>query len=219
MIKAITWDFDNTLVNSNEAFREHLSRTCNRLYLAGKLDRIPTTEEVIAVQRLNLNMETTFDELFGREGKEVLLDYRTDSYTSLRFKETPCGNKAVLNFALKGLKQGILTNRLNYLKERLKEAGYILDNFSFYFVPENGIFKPNPKAFAPVEKFYASHGIDLKDTVYIGDHPHDYLAAKERRINFYANLTGLHSREEFLDLGLEEEKIVNNLGELITALI
>ena len=41
------------------------------------------------------------------------------------------------------------------------------------------------------------------------------LASKEANLDFVAVLTGLTTKEEFLALGVAEEKIIPNLSELI----
>ena len=66
----------------------------------------------------------------------------------------------------------------------------------------------------PALDYLQEKGISTKEIISVGDHPDDYLAARDAGISFIAVLTGESRKEDFVELGLDENKVINNLEEL-----
>ena len=74
--------------------------------------------------------------------------------------------------------------------------------------------KPDPRVFNGVLRELEGMGIGKAGTIYTGDHLFDYYAARDAGLGFYGVTTGVHSREEFTEAGLKDEKIIDSLSEL-----
>ncbi|MBT6774810.1 HAD hydrolase-like protein, partial [Candidatus Woesearchaeota archaeon] len=74
--------------------------------------------------------------------------------------------------------------------------------------------KPSPLCLNPALDYLQEKGISTKEIISVGDHPDDYLAARDAGISFIAVLTGESTKEDFVELGLDESMVINNLGEL-----
>jgi len=57
--------------------------------------------------------------------------------------------------------------------------------------------------------------IENKDIIYIGDSTNDFLTVKDLGINFVGITTGVHTKDNFLELGLSEEFIFPSLKKVI----
>ncbi|MFH1333260.1 MAG: HAD-IA family hydrolase [archaeon] len=213
-IKAIVYDFDNTLVATNEYVLQHLIETSNRVLGAEQTQTLARTSYVKEIQSKNLPFEEIFTTIFGEEtGSKVLAEYRATAKDK-PFFATNGGISLVNHFKTKGVYQGILTNRTNMLPERLAQAEY--PALDFLLTPSSKEHrKPSPRAFDAVLEELAQKGISKEEVLSIGDHTDDYLSAKAAGIKFVAVLTGETTKEEFVKKGLEENRIVKNLQEII----
>lgn len=214
MIRAVVYDFDNTLVATNEYVLQHLLETSEKLYGAEKTKDLAPIRYVKLVQSKNLPFEDMFTTIFGKQkGPEVLAAYRATA------KDKPFwankGGVELVNYCKQqGICQGILTNRTNMLPERLAQAGY--PSLDFLLTPPSAEYrKPSPKAFDAVLEELAKKGIGKEETLSIGDHTDDYLSAKAAGIRFIGVLTGETTKEEFISAGLDQELILSNLEEAI----
>ena len=95
-------------------------------------------------------------------------------------------------------------------------------NFGFHEVivcgGERTYHKPDARVFDyPLLKL-ENIGIEASEVLYVGDHILDFLAAKNRKLTFVAVLTGITSREEFLQEGLSETSILDSFRQLPTFL-
>ena len=218
--KAIIYDMDNTLVDTDGFVLDHLRRTAMKVCQEISF-MIPTDEEIKQVQKMNLPFEAIFISLFpspvGYTRDEplssvVLAKYREDA-KEMPYSPTFSGTEIVNEMSFLGIVQGIVTNRVKMARHRLDQAGY--GEFEFIVQPESREqSKPNPLSLKPALDYLKEKGISKNEVVSVGDHPDDYLAAKGTGIRFIAVLTGESQKEDFVELGLDASMIVNNLGEL-----
>jgi adenylosuccinate synthase len=219
-IKAIIYDMDNTLVDTDGFVLEHLKRTAIRM--SEEISFIIPHDEVIKkVQKMNLPFEEIFSTLFPNPPNynfseplwEILLaNYRKDAKGVL-YSPTYFGTEVVNQMTSLGIVQGIVTNRVNMARHRLDQAGY--NEFEFIVQPEEKEHrKPNPLCLKPALDNLQDKGISFNEVFSVGDHPDDYLAARDAGIKFIAVLTGESTKDDFVSLGLDENKVINNLGEL-----
>ena len=142
----------------------------------------------------------------------VLAKYREDA-KEIPFSSTLGGIDLVETMSKQEVVQGIVTNRVRMARHRLDQAGY--SDFSFIVQPESKEqSKPNPLCLRPALDFLQEKNISKSEVLSVGDHPDDYLAARDAGITFIAVLTGESTKGDFISAGLDANMIVDDLGEL-----
>ncbi|MBU1131220.1 HAD hydrolase-like protein [Patescibacteria group bacterium] len=214
-LKAVIFDVDNTLIASNDFVFENIKMTVNRLQQQGNNIPLPSDEEIIKTLAKNLPFEEIFQSLFADYNwEEVLADYRTHAKDK-PYKAAPGAVEAVNKLLEKGIIVGLVTNRVKMLDERLKQAGFNTEKFAFMCMPPAPEFrKPHPRAFEEAIKMLAGQGIHVDQTIMVGDHPDDYYSAFYQNIKFVGVISGYSTRQDFLDCGLENELIIDDLSKL-----
>ncbi|OGE30931.1 hypothetical protein A2631_04595 [Candidatus Daviesbacteria bacterium RIFCSPHIGHO2_01_FULL_44_29] len=87
--------------------------------------------------------------------------------------------------------------------------------FTFICMADDCQFhKPDPRVFDPAFSELDKKGIEENDVLFIGDGMSDLLAAKARGIDFVGLLSGFATKEQFIEAGLSEKKILNGLTDL-----
>lgn len=223
-VKGVILDIDNTLLATNEFVLRNINKTIARLHFAGYDIVTPSEEEIKSVQAKNPPFEDIFKMLFvgtieDKAAWEVVLqDYR-DHVKEENYVATPGALELVNWFNREKIKIGLVTNRVKMVEERLRQAGFSVDQFFFICQPQSpDLAKPHPKSLdLALEKFRAV-GITPEELVSFGDHPDDYYSAFYNRVEFVAVLQGLVSREEFKNIGLLDLQIVKDLGSGLDAL-
>lgn len=200
----IIFDFDNTLVATQDFILTHLEKTCVRLGLTP-----PALDKIQNKLQQNPPFEKIFTDLFGVDGERILTAYRENAMET-PYTETPGGNLFVRTMFDQKVPMVIVSNRVNKLEERLVQAGYNPINFLAILKAEPP--KPDRKAYdGAVAKLLENGSERLKITI-IGDHADDYLACPgDLRPNFIAVLTGLTKAEEFEKVGVSIKNIWQKL--------
>lgn len=219
--KAIIYDLDDTLIASHQFVLDLLRKTAQEVNQEIYFP-LPSEAEIIRALKKNVSFEEIFNLLFpnpasySREKSlaDLILARYREKAQNKSFWSTEGSIDLTSFFRQQGLVQGIITNRERMTWERLRQAGYG-DDFSFLFTPQaQEERKPHPHSFLNALTFLAEKGIQKEEVLSVGDHPDDYLASKAAGIDFVAVLSGLNSKEEFLNLGLGENKIILSLNEL-----
>lgn len=186
--RAIIFDLDNTLIDTNRAISNILFDAMH-VYLKemghpldAKLISTTVNDRLPVVLKKNLSFEKIFDELFGAtEAPKVLSTYRSIAKTH-KFAPRIHMPEFVRDTHGLGYTLGILTNRVSMAETRLLEAGYNREHFLFIVSP--AIKKPAPGCFNEV--FEALSGMACENITFIGDHMDDFLAAKNHGVPFSA---------------------------------
>lgn len=220
-VKAIIFDIDNTLIATDKFVIDNIKKTATRLRACGMFDiRMPIDEEIIRVQAKNLPFEEIFQELFPGEKNEqnlwevVLAKYREHAPNE-PYEATPGAVQAVQKLIDMGFVVGLVTNRFKMIEDRLTQAGFDTNNFSFMCTPPAKEFsKPHPRAFEEAIEILQTKGIQSEQTIMFGDHPDDYYSSFYQNIKFVAVLQGRTTREDFRKIKLEDNLIVENLTNI-----
>lgn len=209
MLKAVIFDFDDTLIHTYE------NGITNMRIVADNLG-LPLPSESILREHWGSSWEQLNHELWP----EVNPDAISEKYSSLASSLKPFppvnGVHEILDILSKKFVLGMVTGRDKRLfEQRLVGAGIDFSKFSF-LLTQDDIQKPksDPGYFAPVMKELEKLGITKDEILFVGDSVHDFEAARNAGIHFVGVLTGPASKEDLLQKGLEEGMIIPSVMEL-----
>lgn len=153
----------------------------------------------------------TIDHYFpGVDQEEFIRRYRSNLESPAFGGEPIPGAREALDSLVDEHVLTVLSNRNKFNLELRAEQGNI--NLAVFRLiigeGDTPYRKPDPRAFGPIVEFYRSISIDISDVPYAGDHVDDFLAANAVGMPFIAVLTGLATREDFLDAGVQPEDIL-----------
>ncbi len=200
-LKAVIFDFDDTLVDTEAFFLRHLIKTLTETY-GPDYDKnlIESAKEAWAK---NLGFEDIFQATFGQEWEKILENYRADA---LETKYTPRAEmlEYVTQLKNEGVKLYILSNRTRMLDVRLIQAGFDPNDFQIYEAVNK---KPNPLAYSEVLKDIEDQNIEKEEVLIYGNHIDDYNALPDEwKHSFRALPKSQDMFDEFRKL-YEEEKV------------
>ncbi|HUQ85169.1 MAG TPA: HAD-IA family hydrolase [Candidatus Limnocylindrales bacterium] len=206
MIKAIIFDFDDTLVKTKECKWDALKETGKRFY---NLE--------ISDEHINKFWGQPFDEMLSG----VLMN--CDKYVNLKnnyesvTQEFPMkafdDAVSVIDKLLEKYKIGILSSssKLLLMKD-MALLNFPVDKFFYIQTYENTQeHKPHPEVFSPILTELKTLGIDKKELIYVGNAVIDLEAAKSAGLKFCAILSE-ENVEDFENIkkikDLEEIKLI-----------
>jgi phosphoglycolate phosphatase len=184
MIKAIIFDFDDTLVRTKESKWDALKETGKRFYglditdeHIGKFWGLPFDEMLTGVlmhadNYMNLKMQ---------------YESVTDDFPMMAFEDAvPVVNKLLQNY-----KVGILSSSSKpLLMKDLNKLKFPSDKFFYIQTYEDTqAHKPNPEVFSPILTEFKNHGVEKHELIYVGNALIDFDAAKNAGLRFCAILS------------------------------
>ena len=206
MIKAIVFDVDGVLIDSNKIIVEAYQKTAETLGL-----RIPSPHEVLGLMGRPLSEITKIlwpksdIELYMKEYRRLFMD------ENLVIPAVEGAVDAVREIRESGFRVGVLSGKIAFfIKKHLKEAGFNIDWFevmvSFETTKKH---KPDPEPL-----LFVINQLDVKpeETVYVGDAISDYECARDAKVEYFAVLTGALRREDLEELRVKN--IINSVVEL-----
>ena len=108
---------------------------------------------------------------------------------------------------------GVLTNRS--LKSTLRQLESTDGIFDFIYSTGREFYKPDPRSMDQVFQKCQELKISRKHITYVGDIPEvDWRLAKDLKIHFVGILSGVGSREDFINAGLKEKNILNSIANI-----
>ncbi len=173
-MKLILFDLDGTLIKSTGIIMDVFRMTFEKYF--------PTV--VLTDERVSNFLGKTLWQTFGeytqddRQIDEIITYYRTQSEALLekQLVAYPNAHETINYFKAHGCKVGVVTSKLNAVASHhmdITKLTPIIDGLIGYDdVTEH---KPNP---APLLKALELFDMDAKDTLYVGDHENDIIAAK-----------------------------------------
>ena len=214
ILRAVIFDFDDTLVNTQGFFCHQLHKTLLWMYGDDYDRKFMQTAKALYIE--NNPFIEIFSQTFGEDSEIILKSYREAS-----LDEEYQARAGMLDFVKKLRDRNvillILSNRTRLINHRLKQAGYDPDQFMIY-PAENK--KPHPLAYAEVITDLVNLGISAEETLIIGNHPDDYHALPDyykTNSTFIALPTSDQSKEAFLQITGETGQnvhICNHISEL-----
>jgi len=210
---AVIFDLDDTLIKSNIDFIEMRNAMIDflrqNLPFGIELDTSKSTYEIIQYAIRMLNEHGLSDTVLHvtSELNRIMTDIEMKYVSKAKLIE---GVAEVLNrLKSKGIKIGILTRSCRkYTDEMLRasELSVLVDEVAAR--DDSDSPKPDP---SQVYSLMKRMSVKSDDVVMVGDHPIDWLCAKNAGIRFVGVLTGRWAKEQEQQLG---EAVVPSVREL-----
>jgi len=206
MIKAIVFDVDGVLIDSNKMIVEAYQKTAEKLGL-----RIPSLHEIVdlmgrpLVEIVRILWPKSNVELYIEEFRSLFMD------ENLLIPAIEGAVDAVREVRESGFRIGVLSGKIMFfIKKHLREAGFNNNWFevivSFETTKKH---KPDPE---PLLHVISQLDVKPEETVYVGDAISDYECAENAKVEYFAVLTGSLRREDLEKLGVKN--IINSVVEL-----
>ncbi len=209
MIKAVLFDFDDTLVRTYKTAIRHFEHIAKTMGI-----KIPDERDMRRqwgkswgefVQKL---WPKTDPDVFARMFGSVLK--RLDGFQQVD------GVSGTLRKLSDSYVLGIVSSRERISLPIMAEHANIDMGLFRHVVTWNDVehYKPDPRVFDGIIGKLEGQGISRQEVVYIGDNLVDLNAARGAGLHFLAVTTGVTGREEFIKEGMEEHKILKSFMEL-----
>ncbi|HVF69623.1 MAG TPA: HAD-IA family hydrolase [Xanthomonadales bacterium] len=203
MIKAIIFDFDDTLVKTKECKWDALKETGKRHY---GLD--------ITDEHIKKFWGKPFDEMLSgvlmNSDKYINLKINYESVTQEFPMKAFDDAVSVVNKLLENYKIGILSSSSkSLLMNDLKLLNFPADKFSYIQTYEDTQeHKPHPEVFSPILTHLKKNGIGKEELIYVGNAVIDFEAAKHAGLKFCAILSEENVKDfEAMESTQDSEKI------------
>ncbi|EOU1755500.1 pyrophosphatase PpaX [Clostridium perfringens] len=171
MIKAVLFDLDGTLINTNDLILKSFKHTFKTM-----LDLEPTEEEI--TMNYGRPLQEIFKSYDENRIEEMINCYRK---INLELHDDECKEFADVDLMLqtlknKGIKIGVVTSKKSDMAERGAKLMGIFKYFDTFITPEVTI-KHKPEG-EPVLKACENLGVSPSEALVVGDSPYDILAGK-----------------------------------------
>ncbi len=171
MIKAVLFDLDGTLINTNDLILKSFKHTFKTI-----LDLEPTEEEI--TMNYGRPLQEIFKSYDENRIEEMINCYRK---INLELHDDECKEFADVDLMLqtlknKGIKIGVVTSKKSDMAERGAKLMGIFKYFDTFITPEVTI-KHKPEG-EPVLKACENLGVSPSEALMVGDSPYDILAGK-----------------------------------------
>lgn len=209
MIKAVIFDFDDTLIRSSHSTIKGCIFASRTLGL-----RVPPENEVARLLGL------PWSEVVKSLHPEIEEEDFNKAYIKCGGNEGSYATKGakVINKKLReaNIFTGIISSRdMNSIYDKLEKTGFDKTEFDHIEAHTKEKFsKPDPRVFNHLLQKLSKSKLLKSEIVYVGDAIYDYLAANGAGLNFIAFINGAYSKEEFMEAGLEERFTMESFEEL-----
>ena len=171
MINTVLFDFDGTLVNTNDVIIASWQHTY--IYYLGREESL---EKITACfgEPLLLTMEREFPEVDPRESAEVYRNFQKENADEL-VKIFPGIKELLESLKTDGFRMGVVTSRTRESAQRYMDMFGIGDYFEeMVSCDDTDIHKPNPE---PILLCLKKMGITAEEALMVGDSPFDIKCA------------------------------------------
>ena len=171
MINTVLFDFDGTLVNTNDVIIASWQHTY--MYYLGREESL---EKITACfgEPLLITMEREFPEVDPRESAEVYRNFQKENADEL-VKIFPGIKELLESLKTDGFRMGVVTSRTRESAQRYMDMFGIGDYFEeMVSCDDTDIHKPNPE---PILLCLKKMGITAEEALMVGDSPFDIKCA------------------------------------------
>lgn len=211
-IKAILFDFDDTLVTTFETKKKAIQHLGREAY------GIKINDDVIRT-----NWGRPIRDLFKVLFKDVAvddIDKIIEKYTKVRInfptRPYPDTVSTLRNLSPNFLLGIITSNRRDFLNFDLNLSGIEQELFFLIQTAEEGkAHKPDPHVFDYAVDILSKQKINKSEILYVGDTLIDYFAARDAGLQFYGIPDRTVNKQEFDKVGARTITGLSNLIELV----
>lgn len=210
--KFLIFDVDGVLVDST-------TLSCQKIDIILDSLNLPAIPRPFLIKNWGIKLPDLFELIskeIGASPEQTKLMNELEPQVSLElpYEFSRENHEALLNLRLLGYYVGLLTNRSNASLQRLvAQTGMPLPLFHKIQTPDHWPYpKPNGRVFGPFANWANSHGLKPENMVYFGDTINQDLVATQNcdlPLDFIAVVSGINTREEFLDAGVPLCRIVD----------
>ena len=174
MIKLVLFDLDGTLLKSTEIIMETFVITFKKYF------KDITLDERTLTSFLGHTLFETFG-LYIKEDQsmdELVSFYRHTSEELMKDVQAYPNAKELMEILkVKGIQIGVVTSKMNHVaREHLTLIG--LNDYVTHLVGYEDVKNHKPDK-EPIEKGLSLYGVNSDESVYVGDHENDMVAAKK----------------------------------------
>ena len=174
MIKLVLFDLDGTLLKSTEIIMETFVITFKKYF------KDITLDERTLTSFLGHTLFETFG-LYIKEDQsmdELVSFYRHTSEELMKDVQAYPNAKELMEILkVKGIQIGVVTSKMNHVaREHLTLIG--LNDYVTHLVGYEDVKNHKPDK-EPIEKGLSLYGVNSDESVYVGDHENDIVAAKK----------------------------------------
>lgn len=209
MLKAVVFDFDDTLVKSGEtSYRNH----CKTAAILG----LPKPSFTVFLKHWGKPWHGMISALFPHYDVNHFIDAYSKIRKTARYPLIP-GALDTLNFLREHhIELGILSNKpTDQLLQRIEQSALNPKIFSFIFGEQSTKYKkPDSRCFDEVLFSFQKHYIRKHELLYVGDLTVDYFAARGAGIDFCGVLSGFHTKQRFTKEGLDAPHLIPSVKYL-----
>jgi phosphoglycolate phosphatase len=211
-IKAIIHDWDDTVTNSFETYSTWYKDFADFYGL-----RVPELDEV-----RNQWGQTVPDIIIGvwpeigDRVNEMFKNFVPDKHY---FPNITKGAVAVFESLIKkGFLLGILSSGVGSIVKGTYQK-HIDEDFKYHIFVHTQedtmpYHKPDARVFDKALKELGLLGIKKNEIIYVGDHVFDFKAAENADLGFIAVTTGVNSKNDFIDAGMDKNKILDSFLDI-----
>lgn len=209
VLKAVIFDFDDTLVRSGEtSYRNHC--------ITAKALGWPKPSFGIFLKHWGKPWHGMIMALFPHKDVNEFIEAYSKVRLSSRYPLLP-GTLDTLDFLFEHhIEIGILSNKpTDQLYQRINHTTMNPKVFSFVFGEQSTKYKkPDSRVFDEVLFEMKKEYIRKNEILYVGDLTVDYFAARGAGVDFCAVLSGFHTKQRFLREGLDAQHMIPSVKDL-----
>lgn len=209
MLKAVVFDFDDTLVRSGRTSYMNHCKTAKALGL-------PKPPFSTFLKYWGKPWHSMIEALFPHYDVNQFIEAYSKIRKKSKYPLIP-GALDTINFLHEHkIVMGILSNKPTaQLRERIAQSALNPNTFLFVFGEQDTVYnKPDSRCFVEVFDALRKKGVKRNEILYVGDLTVDYFAARGAGVNFAGVLNGFHSREMFVRQGLDENHLISSVRAL-----
>lgn len=171
MFKAVLFDLDGTLIDTNNLILESYKHTFKK-----HLDYIPDDKEIVKYfgEPLKITL-SRFDSERFEEMYKTYVEYNEVNHDSM-VKEMDYARETLEELNRRGILLGVVTSKRRVMAERGLRLFNLLDYLDVVITPEDTVkHKPDPQ---PILKACEKLRLEPKDVLFVGDSHFDILCGK-----------------------------------------
>ncbi|MBI4020945.1 MAG: HAD family hydrolase [Candidatus Aenigmarchaeota archaeon] len=208
MIKAVVFDFDDTLVRTFDSCIGAMRQVSERLGL-----HVPDRPTI--VRNWGKSVRDCMSALWPGEDIDQLNEVRLSFQPSIPFSPVT-GAHETIDLMSKRYVLGIVSGeQREALVRKAVQAKIDLKKFDFVITAsDTGVPKTDPRYFDLARQRLERLGVGIGEVLFVGDSIHDYRVSRSAGVHFAGVLTGPATREDLVASGMNDRMIIPSVTDL-----